>query len=287
MHFALCRILPATAVLVAVTAASSSPLTTPKILEMTAAHMGKAGRLFVIQTVVYPRLTVEGKHYGAKESMHFLFPDRFRSEIRSPGLHRIRVEGPEETVTVVNGKIVPEREIRGRSYLYVDLLRNRTGQGMIEFLQNTGVDPGITSLGRSGGKTAYVIGAEFPDMSKSQLWIDKETFFPRRFFHVSNETGARPPISIRFEDWETRNGFAYPMSVFIEQEQKTLRIIRVDSIEIDPSFDAGLLSAARLKSIHPEAMPAKAAAADETDEVREAVEAFRRLFPTNLFPVTQ
>lgn len=60
----------------------------------------------------------------------------------------------------------------------------------IQFLEQRGVDTNVVSLSRFDRRVVYVIGAKPWDLSKPQLWIDKNLLVPVRMIEVDKATGA-------------------------------------------------------------------------------------------------
>ncbi len=96
-----------------------------------------------------------------------------------------------ESLTAVNGKIVDEPEnVFDR---YKDILLYHSRETLHVKLNWLGVEVSLTSLGRFQDKIAFVIGAQYPEESRSQLWVDKETFRPIRWLLVNpSPAGERP-----------------------------------------------------------------------------------------------
>ena len=113
-----------------------------------------------------------------EESIRYLFSQAFRSDIISDTNQRIYIYNAGQTLTVIDGRIANFTE--SRFDLYKDLLLYRSRESLSERLLNLGIDVTISSLGKFEDQIALVVGAEFPDETAAQIWIDKETFQPLR-----------------------------------------------------------------------------------------------------------
>ena len=131
------------------------------------------------QTIqVEENITVE-ETLKLEETLRFIFSNAFRSDAKSLDSERIYVVSGDTSLTVVDGNIVPAAA--NRFDLYKDILLFRTREGLAERLLELGVDVSVSSLGRFEGEIKFVIGAEYPDESVSQIWFDRETFLPTRW----------------------------------------------------------------------------------------------------------
>ncbi|MEE8408623.1 MAG: hypothetical protein V3T05_03365 [Myxococcota bacterium] len=67
---------------------------------------------------------------------------------------------------------------------------------MVTSLGTLGIDTATVTLGRFNGVVTYVIGGADP--SKSQLWIDKETFLPMRLMLPKQWSGTSGRVELRW-----------------------------------------------------------------------------------------
>ena len=131
----------------------------PFLLKLMIQNLGNADRLLVTQKLV---LNDDNPNMSAdelSETLKFVFPKTFRSDIVSKNIQRIRILSNNSVFTVVDGKISDEPE---NPYdHYKDLILFRSREILQERLSNLGVDVNITSLGRFQGNLAYVLGAQW------------------------------------------------------------------------------------------------------------------------------
>jgi hypothetical protein len=64
------------------------------------------------------------------------------------------------------------------------------GQRGLAFLKARGIDDSMVSLARFDRRVSYVIGAQHWEVTKPQLWIDKELSVPTRLIEVDKQSGA-------------------------------------------------------------------------------------------------
>ena len=112
------------------------------------------------------------------ESLRYVFSEAFRSDSVSDDNQRIYVFRNGQTLTVIDGVISSGAETRFD--LYKDLLLYRSREVLSERLLDLGIDISVSSLGKFEGQPAFVVGAEYPDETSPQVWIDIETFQPLR-----------------------------------------------------------------------------------------------------------
>jgi hypothetical protein len=232
----------------------------------------------VEQTVPSPLLR---KTIQLNESLKYLFSEAFRSDIVSESNQRIYISNHGQTVTVIDGVITDAAE--SRFDVYKDLLLYRSREILSKRLSNLGIDISVSSLGRIDGRIALVVGAEFPDQTVPQLWIDKETFHPLGIIVF----GGRSPygtqtgfLEVRYSNWQQIGKISYPMQIEFIQDGVVVRTIKVDDYHINPSFSKDLFDIARLKLEYRQSTPAPdpARESEGLSEVQKTIEEFQKIF---------
>lgn len=247
----------------------------PYLLKLMTQNLGIADRLLVTQKLVLHDDNPSMSADELSETLKFKFPKTFRSDIVSENIQRIRILSDRSVFTVIDGKISDEPE---NSYdHYKDLILFRSREILQERLSNLGVDVKVTSLGRFQGKPAYVLGAQYPDETSPQVWLDKETFLPFRWIMASNATQN---LEVLYLDWKKLNQTWYPMRIEFFSNGNLVREIHVQDIEVNPSFQADLFDIQQLKSLYPKDAPAepKNGGKEEPDEVQKTIEEFKKIY---------
>ncbi|MBU1161323.1 MAG: outer membrane lipoprotein-sorting protein [Proteobacteria bacterium] len=247
----------------------------PYLLKLMTQNLGIADRLLVTQKLVLHDDNPSMSADELSETLKFKFPKTFRSDIVSENIQRIRIVSDSSVFTVIDGKISDEPE---NSYdHYKDLILFRSREILQERLSNLGVDVKVTSLGRFQGKPAYVLGAQYPDETSPQVWLDKETFLPFRWIMTSNATQN---LEVLYLDWKKLNQTWYPMRIEFFSNGNLVREIHVQDIEVNPSFQADLFDIQQLKSLYPQDAPAesKNVGKEEPDEVQKTIEEFKKIY---------
>lgn len=252
------------------------------VLDLMTKKLGKTRGLLVSQKLVFYSDSPQKEAVELGETLRYIFPENFRSDISAENAKRIHVLSKGAALTVIDGKVIGESE-RGFD-LYKDILlyRNRI------LLQNTlfhlGVDVSISSLGRFKEKIAYVLGARYPDESVPQIWIEKDTFLPIRLLIFGSDTHNHPvvlaPLDVTYLNWKKVGRIWYPMRIEFYQTNILLREIHVDSIKGADSFPEDLFDITHLKSIYApvaSVSPEKRESA-ELDEVKKTIENFKKIF---------
>ncbi len=240
---------------------------------------GKASRLRVDQTLkVFP---AEGSVAPIEldETLRYVFAAAFRSDLKSEQVHRIHVSTPAESLTVLDKTILPESETRFD--LYKDLFLYNSRPLLEKKLQSMGIDYLTSSLGRFENRVCYVVGAQYPDASKSQIWIDKKTFRPFRLLLAgAGESESKTPFEIRYLDWVETADIRYPRQIDFYQSGRLTRVINVRKIQTDPVFPAGTFNIPVLKSEFAAAGQPRPGTGnvDEMDEVKKTIEEFKKIY---------
>jgi hypothetical protein len=277
-----------------------------QILDLAAQKSGQTGRLLVRQKVtVYASeradaavsesagdtsplpaaepLSAEGANQTAAsgpdqpqeldETLRYDMSGAFRSDQSGSGWQRIHVSLGDRAVTVLNRAITARSETVDDRYKDIMLYRSR--QALADRLSRQGVDTSVSSLGRLEGQVAYVIGAEYPDETLSQLWIDKEAFRPLRWIIV--EPGATSALDIRYDEWRPRGPIWYPMHIEFYQGGRLVREIETQSIEVNPNFSKDLFDIGSIERMYPQAAP-PTGGPEQPGQIQKTWERLRDIF---------
>jgi len=247
----------------------------PFLLKLMIQNLGIANRLLVTQKLVLNDDNPNMSANELSETLKFVFPKTFRSDIVSENIQRIRILSDSSVFTVVDGKISDEPE---NSYdHYKDLILFRSREILQERLSNLGVDVKIISLGRFQGDPAYVLGAQYPDETSPQIWLDKKTFLPFRWIMTNSATQN---LEVLYLDWKKQNRTWYPMRIEFFSNGNLVREIHVQGIEVNPAFQADVFDIQKLKSLYPQAASAepKNGGKEELDEVQKTIEEFKKIY---------
>jgi hypothetical protein len=247
----------------------------PFLLKLMIQNLGIADRLLVTQKLVLKDDNPNMSADELSETLKFVFPKTFRSDIVSKNVQRIHILSDNSVFTVIDGKISDEPE---NPYdHYKDLILFRSREILQEQLSNLGVDVKITSLGRFQGNPAYVLGAQYPDETSPQVWLDKKTFLPFRWIMTGNATQN---LEVLYLDWKRLNQTWYPMHIEFFSNGTMVREVHVQDIEVNPAFQADAFDIQKLKSLYPQGSPAepKNVGKEELDEVQKTIEEFNKIY---------
>ena len=213
-----------------------------------------------------------------EESIRYLFPQAFRSDIVSDTNQRIYVYNAGQTLTVIDGTIATFSE--SRFDLYKDLLLYRTRDTLSERLVRLGIDVTISSLGKFEDRIALVVGAEFPDQTAAQVWIDKETFQPVRMIIPAFHDNRIEILEIRYADWQKIENTWYPMQIEFIQDGITVRAVEVNHYQINPSFSKDIFDITRIMSEYRQTdqISESTGQAEDLSEVQKTIEEFKKIF---------
>jgi outer membrane lipoprotein-sorting protein len=250
----------------------------PHVLELMAQRLGTVKTLLVSQKLVLYDTSLPKSPVELEETIRYAFPEKFRSDLHSETALRIHVVSSGVMLTIVDGKAVSDTEMNFDLYKDIFLYRPRILlQKRLSFL---GVDVSVSSLGRFQDRLAYVVGAEYPDETVSQIWIDKDTFRPFRW--LLRPTGGRvdDAFEIRYSKWRQVDKIWYPVRIEFYQNDMLVREIVVDEITMNISFSDDFFNVTHLKSMYPP-MDTGDAKPDESEgitEVQRAIEDFKKVF---------
>jgi len=214
------------------------------------------------------------------ETLRFIFSNAFRSDARSKNSERIYIFSNAGTLTIIDGTIVPNAA--NRFDLFKDILLYRSRPVLADRLTQMGVDVSISSLGRFENKIAFVIGAEYPDESVNQLWVDKDTLLPMRLILKGFSGGPGPnQVEVRYMIWWNIGETRYPSRIEFYQDDNLVRVNEAKKFEENASFSKELFDIAHLKMVYPRTLslpPVASGTPEEPSEVQKTIEEFKRIF---------
>ncbi|RZB38304.1 MAG: hypothetical protein SRB2_00052 [Desulfobacteraceae bacterium Eth-SRB2] len=251
----------------------------PYILKLMTQNLGKAKSLLVSQTLAIHDESPQKIGVELSETLRYVFPETFRSDTLSENGNRIHVLSKGKAVTVIDGKIADESD--NRYDRYKDILLFKPREMLKDKLSLLGVDVTVSSLGRFQGKPAYVLGAQYPDETTPQIWLDKDTFRPFRWIMTSKPEQSRENrLEVRYLEWQKFQKTWYPMRIEFFMAGVRVREIHVQNINVNSSFSKELFDIKHLKSLYPQAAPAEQEQGkkDDLNEVQKTIEDFKKLY---------
>jgi hypothetical protein len=290
----------------------------PHILDLMVENLGKANSLFVSHKIIYYRAGLVddseplsppsqlvpsydagdiSDRWGQSESnffdgmaqvdetmeldgsLRYIFSQAFRSDARSNDSERIYIFSGGRSLTLIDGNSVPEAA--NRFDLYKDILFYHSREALVDRLLQIGVNVTVTSLGRFEEKIAFVIGAQYPDESVSQVWVDQKTFLPLRWIiHGVDPAGESDTLEFRYLIWWKTGKIRYPSRIEFYQDGHLVRVNQAINLEENPTFPKELFDIDFLKTAFPRApvQPIVPGEPEEPSEVEKTIEEFRRIF---------
>lgn len=248
-----------------------------QILGLMADQFGAIQTLTVFQKTILYSPDLEGGMQELDEVLYYRYPGRFRSEVNKPELKKIQVVNMQEALTVINGKIVGDKE--NPFDHFKDLILYKDTDLLGEELSSLGVNLDVVSLGRFKNHIAYVIGARYPDDSVAQLWVDKDSFTPLRLVVTGRNNSESKEI--QYAEYKALDDKRrYPGRVLFLENGTLVRMNVLEAFEAnapiaDEMFDLTYIKTA-YKPIEPAlASPSKAS---ELDRVKKSIRDFRKIF---------
>jgi outer membrane lipoprotein-sorting protein len=246
----------------------------PQILELMIHKLSQAKTLRVVQQVTIDDPSVADHQLELKETLSYSFPNRFRSDAVFENTSRIHVDVADQSLTIIDGHQTsgPENPYDR----YKDLLLIRSRNLLHEKLLSYGVDVEKTSVGRFNGRIVYVIGAQYPDESVSQLMVDKESFLPLRWINILS-TDPEDRLEFVYSKWQKKDDVWYPMQIESYHNHHLIRRMHATGIKVNAAFSPDLFDIARLKSAYPPAEtanPPKPALSPAPGRVPQTMEDF-------------
>ncbi len=204
------------------------------------------------------------------EVLKYIFPDKFRSDISANGIKKVYVVLKEQSIKIINGQRAVLSDNGFELYKELLLLRNKP------LLKNrlllTGVDLSVTSLGRIDGNIAYVIGADYPDESISQLWVDRKTFLPLKWVVKVNPDEL---FEFYYKNWRKKDLTWYPVRIESYLNKELMRVINVLKTDEKAKINYKDFDIKNLEFLYPFIEFEKE---ENRDEIQETIEKFTKIY---------
>jgi len=262
--------------LLATVPAGAYVLKSGHILQLLADSLGKGKQLKIDQHLVVFDPFVENGKRVLPETVYYLFPARFRSDIDAPSIHRIHVAAGQAVLTVTDRRVTSET---GNLFdRYKDLLMLRSRSLLEQRLADLGIDTGVSSLGRFNDTLTLIVGAQYPDESVSQVWVDKTSFRPLRWIIKTDEPLVRE-FEIRYLHWQAVGDDWYPWKVEFYENQMLVRQIEVKRANHGKSIAPEMFDIAALKKQFSGTAGSQSPGDDAgVNEVQDTIDSFKKRF---------
>jgi hypothetical protein len=255
----------------------------PQILSLMSDEIGGFKTLRVDQRVTVVDSTVSADPVTFDETLNYIFPDNFRSDIIHQNTRRIHVVSRGQALTVVGDTIGASAAAHYDQYK--DLILFNSTYLLQKTLYKHGIDVGITSLGRLGDRVVFVIGARYPDESVSQVWVDQEQFVPLRWLSVQQQSGGAAPQEDRWEFlyslWQKVGGAHYPFKIETFHNRQPIRRIGVTKVDAKAMVDSELFNIPHLRSLYKDQVAPpdrEGQPPPDMEDVQRTIEDFKKKF---------
>jgi len=250
-----------------------------QILGYMIKQFGPDGTFKVLQKTIIYDPSLEGGIRELDETLYYRYPDQFRCEVNTPGVEQVRVVGPGGAISVTNGKIVAESE--NAFDHFKDLFLYRDVGLLLNRLSQTGVNLDVVSLGRHKNAVAYVIGANYPDKSLPQVWVEDGTFRPIRYVLRDGGFNDAGLTEIEYADYTLLDEDRwYPSRILFYTDGRLARMYVLKTHAVNPDVPDQLFDIAYLRTVYEpiaSTQPAPSTASD-LDEVSKAIRDFGKTF---------
>lgn len=250
----------------------------PQLLDLMVAHTGPLRGLAITQRLIYADPESTDRKLEGNAKLLYRHPGAVRTEVFTEYSHQVFLFRENQALTVVDGQI--QEASPASPQRYAGVILDRSAPLLQSRLARWGVDLNNTSLGRWHSIPVYVIGAQYPDESVPQLWLDKETFRPVRWLRPGISAGtASSPMEYRFLDWRQYGEAWIPQRIELHQDGHWVHDILAEHVQVNPRLDSGLFDPAKLKAAHNSRRPSAGQQQPQgRDEVRETIEEFKKLY---------
>lgn len=210
-----------------------------------------------------------------EETLFYKKPDMFRSNsVSGDGKQGICIQKGNRFLRVQEGVVVSFEQTLADHYNSVLIFR--TSETLHSYLDHIGVDTETTSLQRDNDRVMVVIGKSPQGrMCYSSLWVDQDTFFPRKL--IINRDGTR--AEIYYDSWQRVSRTWYPLEISIFLNQRLFSLIHVNTFELTGDLSDSLFDIDTLVDLYPRSVITESDSTDsEVEELDRKIEEFEKLF---------
>lgn len=221
-----------------------------QVLSFMVARLGAIPGLKVSQSSVLAGVDSDAK--PSDETLYFSYPDHFRAEVKANGVQEIRVISSDGAIVISDGKIAAET--MSRLDHFVDLLMCKNVECLVSRLVKLNIDPRIVSLGKFKDRIGYIVGANYPDETVSQAWIEKDSFLPMRLLLVERDgVGGRSVTDIVYGDYRAvikdKDG-SYPGQIACYDNGRLVKTQIVSTFEVAPRTPDRFFDLSHLRRVY-------------------------------------
>lgn len=213
------------------------------------------------------------------ETVRFLFPEKFRSDVFSDVSHQIFISSFENSLYILNNKIISEEGVNFD--VYKDILLYRSVEFLRHKLKIQGIDVNISSLGRSNEGFVYIIGAQYPDEETPQLVVDKTSFLPVKWLIKYGSSDDFPNmLDIRYLNWRKNGKSWYPGKIEFYTNGQLVREFETDEQVVNPSFADNTFDILYYMSLYSSdfSNPSGDSDTEKIDEVQKTIDDFNKIY---------
>ena len=233
-------------------------------------------RLYVNQQISFFDSGIQTINTEYEQWIRYRIPGEFRSDIDAYDLKRIQVVTSDNSLLLIDGKMVAESEIWVDHYKDIFFYRSR--KQLVEKLESLGINFSVTGLGRYNGIICYILGAEYQDETVPQLWVAKDSFQPVRWIvEVSDVDGVVEQKEILYGDWKSHYNSRYPSKIEFYQGRNLIQSISVLQVEINPPFSEDLFDIEQLKKFYSIGVREERDSTDQYD-IEKRIEEFKKIY---------
>ncbi|MBU0996240.1 MAG: hypothetical protein KJ737_27390 [Proteobacteria bacterium] len=262
-----------------ISTASAYVLSGPHILHKMIGKLGKTGTLLVSGELKLYEEDFLKNYISVTETSSFSFPDKFRSDTVSGDTQKIFVSSFENSVTIVNEEVTSLKESIYDAYK--DILLYRSDELIQPSLKRLGIDTSVSSVGRFHGRLVYVVGANYPDESVSQVMVDKKTFLPIRLILVRKSINATQNVlDVSYLDWKKKGKTWCPGKIQFFLDNRISREFTMTNMVVNPSLSESIFDISHLKTIYQNRVEenAEEARPEKVDEVQKTIDDFSKMY---------
>jgi len=246
-----------------------------QMIEEMAQHIGSTTSLSAIHSFSLLNQQIDGQPLTLEESIIYKFPYSMHSEILMNDKQKLHICSPKGSVTIIDGVVSEEPYTSFDLYKYLLLERNKNA--IERRLKISGINIDISSYGKFEKKAVYVIGANFPDLSVPQLWLEINTFLPCRWIITPDTYGQS--LEIVYQDWkEITKDVWYPKLIKYIQSNTLLVEIQLKSLKVDTEVTRDLFDITYYRQMYPSTTVYDSPYEADMDEVQKTIRNFQRTF---------
>jgi hypothetical protein len=244
------------------------------ILELMIKKRGNLKDLEIRQDLLFYDAGFPKGQAKGKEILYYRIPREFRVDGNYQSFKQVWVNQGNQYVILTDGLLTDEG--RFDQSLLKDIFMAETGEELMQRIRSAGIDTSKVSLGKKDKSLYYIIGADYGDFEKPQLWINKDSFRPFNLRIQERFDDKKVNAEVRFEDFGKNTPSWYPGLTEIYYDDVLIASLRAQKVSTRLKLPDQLFNIREIKEKNPAAEKVNRNTSISSSRIGETIKLLRK-----------